>query len=88
MSHFQAEKEHGVEDPYHCLSDFVAPLDSNIKDYVGCFAVSIMGAEEMAKKYAAKRHITPLHPNISMHILHTDLYTFLKVLNRRICFIN
>ncbi|XP_027035812.1 methionine synthase-like [Pocillopora damicornis] len=47
----QAEKEHGVEDPYHCLSDFVAPLDSNIKDYVGCFAVSIMGAEEMAKKF-------------------------------------
>lgn len=47
----QAEKEHGVEDPYHCLSDFVAPLDSNIKDYVGCFAVSVMGAEEMAKKF-------------------------------------
>ena len=27
----------------------------------------------------------PLHPNISMHILHTVLYTFLKVLTRRIC---
>lgn len=53
--HFQAQKEHGVEDPYYCLSDFVAPLDSNVKDYVGCFAVSIMGAEEMAKKYVTKR---------------------------------
>ena len=27
----------------------------------------------------------PLHPNISIHILHTVLYTFPKVLARRIC---
>ena len=27
----------------------------------------------------------PLHPNISMHILHTVLYTFPVVLTRRIC---
>ena len=27
----------------------------------------------------------PLHPNISIHILHTVLYTFNKVLTRRIC---
>ena len=27
----------------------------------------------------------PLHPKISIHILHTVLYTFLKVLTRRIC---
>ena len=27
----------------------------------------------------------PLHPNISMHILHTVLYTFPTVLTRRIC---
>ena len=26
----------------------------------------------------------PLHPNISMHILHSFLYTFPKVLTRRI----
>ena len=25
----------------------------------------------------------PLHPNISMHILHTFIYTFTKVLTRR-----
>ena len=30
-------------------------------------------------------HLTPSHPNISMHILHTVLHTFLKVLTRRIC---
>ena len=29
----------------------------------------------------------PLHPNISMHILHTVLYIFPKVLTRRICLI-
>ena len=27
----------------------------------------------------------PLHPNISMHILHTFIYTFPKVLTSRIC---
>ena len=31
------------------------------------------------------RGINPLHPNISMHILHTVLYTFLKVLTTGIC---
>ena len=30
-------------------------------------------------------HFSSLHPNISMQILHTVLYRFLKVLTRRIC---
>ena len=30
--------------------------------------------------------LNPLHPNISMHKLHTVLYTFPKRLTRRICF--
>ena len=29
--------------------------------------------------------LNPLHLNISMHILHTVLYTFPKMLTRRIC---
>ena len=29
--------------------------------------------------------LNPLHPNISMHILHTVLYIFPKLLTRRIC---
>ena len=29
--------------------------------------------------------LNPLHPNISMHILHTVLYTFPEELKRRIC---
>ena len=34
-----------------------------------------------------QRHTTlnPFHPNISLHILHTVLYTFPKVLKRRFC---
>ena len=37
------------------------------------------------KEHLVGRKINPLHPNISMHILHTVLYTFPKVLTRRIC---
>ena len=29
--------------------------------------------------------MNPLHPNISIHVLHTAIYTFPKVLTRRIC---
>ena len=29
--------------------------------------------------------VNPLHPNISMHILHTVFFTYPKVLTRRIC---
>ena len=33
----------------------------------------------------AKFFFNPLHPNISMHILHTFLHTFLKMLTKRNC---
>ena len=29
--------------------------------------------------------LNPLHPEINIHILHTALYTYPKVLTRRIC---
>ena len=29
--------------------------------------------------------VNPLHPNISMHILHNVFFTYPKVLTRRIC---
>ena len=35
----------------YALSDFIAPRDSGITDYCGMFAVTIHGAEELAKKY-------------------------------------
>ncbi|CAH3039580.1 unnamed protein product, partial [Pocillopora meandrina] len=31
--------------------------------------------------------VNPLHPNISIHILHTVLCTFTNVLTRRICLV-
>ena len=37
------------------------------------------------KKKLISRPVNPLHPNISLHILHTVLYTFPKVLTRRFC---
>lgn len=46
----QAEKEPGSDDPYVCLSDMVAPLESGLQDYVGCFACSVFGAEELVKE--------------------------------------
>ena len=36
-------------------------------------------------KVLAKPKLNPLHPDISMHILHTVIYTNPKVLTRRIC---
>jgi len=39
------------EEPYFALGDFVAPKESNVKDYVGIFAVTIFGAEETSKYY-------------------------------------
>ena len=35
------------------------------------------------KKFEKQRALNPLHPNISMHILHNGLYTFPNVLARR-----
>ena len=37
------------------------------------------------KKEQAAFRLNLLHPNTSMHILHTVLYTFPEVLSRRIC---
>ncbi|XP_077522805.1 methionine synthase-like isoform X2 [Amblyomma americanum] len=38
--------------PFHCLSDFVAPLESGIRDYVGLFAVSAgFGCEEACNNF-------------------------------------
>uniref|UniRef100_H3B9U9 Methionine synthase n=1 Tax=Latimeria chalumnae TaxID=7897 RepID=H3B9U9_LATCH len=47
----QAEKDSASTDPYFCLSDFVAPRDSGVPDYVGLFAVACFGAEELSRKY-------------------------------------
>jgi 5-methyltetrahydrofolate--homocysteine methyltransferase len=48
----QDEKPPGK--PNRALADYVAPKDSGKKDYVGAFAVTIVGAEELAKQFEAK----------------------------------
>ncbi|CAK8688788.1 unnamed protein product [Clavelina lepadiformis] len=47
----QAEKEAEATDPYYCLSDFIAPRQSGLRDYVGMFAVSCFGASQLATKF-------------------------------------
>uniref|UniRef100_A0A2I2Z2N0 Methionine synthase n=1 Tax=Gorilla gorilla gorilla TaxID=9595 RepID=A0A2I2Z2N0_GORGO len=47
----QAEKDSASTEPYYCLSDFIAPLHSGIRDYLGLFAVACFGVEELSKTY-------------------------------------
>eukprot|EP01013_Petalomonas_cantuscygni_P031057 TRINITY_DN57195_c0_g1_i1.p1 TRINITY_DN57195_c0_g1~~TRINITY_DN57195_c0_g1_i1.p1 ORF type:complete len:1302 (+),score=410.56 TRINITY_DN57195_c0_g1_i1:81-3908(+) len=42
--------------PFRCISDFVAPLDSGLRDYIGMFAVTAgLGATELCEE-AEKKH--------------------------------
>jgi len=47
----QAEKE--TDDPYLCLSDFVAPVGA-ANDYVASLVVGVFGAEELCARYEAE----------------------------------
>ncbi|PIK57079.1 putative methionine synthase-like [Apostichopus japonicus] len=50
----QAEKD-AKADPYTCLSDFVAPKESGVRDYIGAFAVSAgFGVDDLCKGYEEK----------------------------------
>ena len=41
--------------PYRALSDYVAPKDSGIQDYIGCFCVTTgFGTAELAKEFEAR----------------------------------
>jgi len=52
---FHMLRQQGVkpnEQPYFCLSDFVAPVDSGVADHIGAFAVTTgIGADELAQKF-------------------------------------
>ena len=40
----------------YCLADFIAPVESNVKDYLGGFVVTAgKGIEEISKKYEDKK---------------------------------
>uniref|UniRef100_A0A673ANA0 Methionine synthase-like n=1 Tax=Sphaeramia orbicularis TaxID=375764 RepID=A0A673ANA0_9TELE len=47
----QAEKDSASSEPYLCVSDFVAPVNSGVADYVGVFAVGVFGAEELSQRF-------------------------------------
>lgn len=46
----QAERE--TEDIFHCISDFIAPSTHPSKDYIGMFACSCFGVEDMCAKFS------------------------------------
>jgi 5-methyltetrahydrofolate--homocysteine methyltransferase len=46
----QAEKDNS-EEPYYCLSDFIAPKETGMEDYIGMFAVSCFGVDEMCRNF-------------------------------------
>lgn len=50
----QLEKDSSAPEPYLSLSDFVAPVDSGVPDYVGLFAVAVFGAEELSQQFQAQ----------------------------------
>jgi len=59
--HFlRQQKEKSNDDPYHCLSDFVAPKDSGKEDYLGGFIVT---AGKEVDEYAA--HFEKNHDDYS-----------------------
>ncbi|KAK2175405.1 B-12 dependent methionine synthase [Ridgeia piscesae] len=47
----QAEKDSSSDEPYYCLSDFIAPQKSGITDYIGMFAVSCHGVQALCEKF-------------------------------------
>ena len=53
----QAQKDNHDDSPYTSISDFIAPKESGFTDYIGMFAVSCFGCEEMCQEFA-KQHDT------------------------------
>lgn len=62
----QAEKDN--DEPYMCISDFIAPEASGVADYLGLFANGCFGVDDMiapfkqAVRFAAR-------PSVSVHVL-------------------
>jgi 5-methyltetrahydrofolate--homocysteine methyltransferase len=47
-------QQHDQPEVRQALSDYVAPLESGINDYMGAFAVTIHGTDELAKEFEAQ----------------------------------
>lgn len=51
----QLEKESHDDTPYLCISDFIAPIESGLEDYIGLFAVSTgFGSAELCQWFEDK----------------------------------
>ena len=51
----QAEKDSHDDSPYYCLSDFIAPIETGLTDYIGAFAVSAgFGTDELCRRFEDK----------------------------------
>lgn len=53
----QTEKQEDAQGnlrPSRCLSDFIAPVTAQVRDYIGAFAVTCAGAETKAAEFAAQ----------------------------------
>ncbi len=49
------QAERGAEDPNRSLADFVAPMETDLADHVGAFAVTTgLGCDELVKRYEAE----------------------------------
>jgi 5-methyltetrahydrofolate--homocysteine methyltransferase len=47
------QADHADSRPNRSLADYVAPVETDLRDHVGAFAVAIHGAEELADRFAA-----------------------------------
>uniref|UniRef100_A0A8C4Q775 Methionine synthase n=1 Tax=Eptatretus burgeri TaxID=7764 RepID=A0A8C4Q775_EPTBU len=47
----QAEKDSADPEAYLCLSDFIAPQEAGVADYIGLFAVACFGAERLSRDF-------------------------------------
>ena len=83
--HEHVNNNHNNKESY-----FISKLQNMLKRtnaqdiYKNCNLVVAM-AFSVQLNFSFNALLTFLYPNISMHILHTVLYTFLMVLTRRIC---
>ncbi len=50
LNHLRQQVDRPADRPYRSLADFIAPKESGL-DYMGAFAVTCFGAEELAAKY-------------------------------------
>ena len=66
---------------YSCVNaiQFCVKLFCQVLSYPELVVCSVVALNQI--------DLNPLHPKISMHILHTVFYTFPKVLTRRFCLV-